>query len=136
MTPTELIAARQALGFTQAGMANAFGVSRSTIDRWEHGRTPIPAAIELALATLERKSTMATLAIEALSRDAYNRISLGGADPASLPAMYAAQESGFVEYTTPAQKHEPGDHSTRRALSSFTAEEIAEAVRLAAERAG
>ena len=61
MTPAEFTAARTALGFSQRGVARALGVASSTITRWESGTSRIPAAIELALATLRRRKLMGTL---------------------------------------------------------------------------
>ncbi|HMO96650.1 MAG TPA: phosphoglycerate dehydrogenase [Tepidiformaceae bacterium] len=52
MTPETFIAERTALGLSQAAIADSLGVDQGTISRWESGKVRIPAAIELALATL------------------------------------------------------------------------------------
>ncbi len=53
MNAPEFNAARATLGLSQAGMAAALGVDQGTISRWESGKARIPAAVELALATLQ-----------------------------------------------------------------------------------
>jgi D-3-phosphoglycerate dehydrogenase len=53
MDATAFVVTRNALGLSQAGMAIALGVDQATISRWEAGKVRIPAAIELALATLK-----------------------------------------------------------------------------------
>ncbi len=59
MTPDTFVSERNALGLSQAAMAEALGVDQGTISRWESGKVRIPAAIELALATLkESKKAM------------------------------------------------------------------------------
>lgn len=57
MNASEFSAVRTALGLSQSGMAAALGVDQGTISRWESGKVRIPAAIELALATLEENRT-------------------------------------------------------------------------------
>ena len=57
MNASEFSAVRTALGLSQSGMASALGVDQGTISRWESGKVRIPAAIELALATLEENRT-------------------------------------------------------------------------------
>lgn len=54
MTPTELTAAREALGLSQNRLAEELGVSQSTLSRWEAGRMPIehPRLLRLALERL------------------------------------------------------------------------------------
>lgn len=54
MSPAEYQAKRKALGYTQAGLADALGVSRETIVRRESGdpRNPIGQEVALALAAL------------------------------------------------------------------------------------
>ena len=49
MTPTDLTAARQRLGLTQAALAPLVGYSRDQIGRMEGGHTPIPVALSLAV---------------------------------------------------------------------------------------
>ena len=55
MNAAEFTARRTALGLSQAGIASSLGVDQATISRWEAGKVRIPAAIELALATLKEK---------------------------------------------------------------------------------
>ena len=55
MTPGALKSAREALGLTQDGLAQALGLSRSAIARMEGGQTRITKAIELALRELGRQ---------------------------------------------------------------------------------
>ena len=57
MNASEFSAVRTALGLSQSGMAAALGVDQGTISRWESGKVRIPAAIALALATLEENRT-------------------------------------------------------------------------------
>lgn len=57
MNASEFSAVRTALGLSQSGMATALGVDQGTISRWESGKVRIPAAIALALATLEENRT-------------------------------------------------------------------------------
>jgi DNA-binding transcriptional regulator YiaG len=58
MTPDELRAARRRLNMRQEDLANALGVSRDAVKRWEappeasNRRTP-PAYLRLAIASLE-----------------------------------------------------------------------------------
>lgn len=61
MSPTEYQAKRRALGYTQAGLAEALGVSRETIVRREAGdpRNPIGQEAALALAALDRLRSIA-----------------------------------------------------------------------------
>lgn len=47
MTPTEIRAARQALGLSTAGMASMVGVaSGRTVRRWEAGDSAVPASVK------------------------------------------------------------------------------------------
>ncbi len=56
MDAAEFAAARIALGLSQSAIATALGVDQGTISRWESGKVRIPAAIQLALATLKVNS--------------------------------------------------------------------------------
>ncbi len=53
MDAQQLIAARRALGLSQAALAQALGVDQATVSRWESGKARIPGAVELALAKLK-----------------------------------------------------------------------------------
>ena len=55
MTPSELQATRKRLGYSQRALADALGTTQSSVDRWEHGRRPIPPLLCLALVGLECK---------------------------------------------------------------------------------
>lgn len=46
MTPGEIKALREQLGWTQERMARELGVSFSTVNRWEHGKTPSSLALQ------------------------------------------------------------------------------------------
>lgn len=59
MDAAAFTAARIALGLSQSAIATALGVDQGTISRWESGKVRIPAAIQLALATL--KETLAPM---------------------------------------------------------------------------
>lgn len=54
MTPDDLRARRDALHLSQKQLAEALGVSKSTVSHWEQGAQGIPAYLDLALQTLER----------------------------------------------------------------------------------
>ena len=71
-----------------------------------------------------------TASINALALDAYNRITIGGIDPADLPAFYA-NANGEVEYHIP---HAGIERREIRDMHSFTSEEIAEAITIAERR--
>ena len=58
MNAHEFAAARNTLALSQTGIAAALGVDQGTISRWESGKVRIPAAVELALATLQENRTM------------------------------------------------------------------------------
>jgi transcriptional regulator with XRE-family HTH domain len=51
----ELKERRQALGWTQAQLADRLGVKPNTVARWENGVLEVPVWLPLALATLERE---------------------------------------------------------------------------------
>ncbi len=56
MDASQFVAQRTRLGLSQAAIAAALGVDQATISRWESGKVRIPAAIELALATLKENT--------------------------------------------------------------------------------
>jgi DNA-binding XRE family transcriptional regulator len=49
VTPHQLKAARERLGLTQTTMAEALGVVRESVNRWERGAVAIPKSIALAV---------------------------------------------------------------------------------------
>lgn len=53
MTPTELIARREALGLSQTTLADALGVKQNTVSGWETGKRGIPDGIDGDLTALE-----------------------------------------------------------------------------------
>lgn len=50
LTPEAFREAREALGYTQAQLAEALDVTRQTINRYERGHEPIPRVVTLAMA--------------------------------------------------------------------------------------
>lgn len=52
MSPETLLALRTLAGLTQSGLATSLGVHRTTVARWETGRSPIPRWVELAMRAL------------------------------------------------------------------------------------
>lgn len=55
MTPDDLRARRLALSLSQKQLAEAIGVSKSTVAHWEQGVQAVPPYLDLALQTLERE---------------------------------------------------------------------------------
>lgn len=55
MTADELRDFRLRLNITQQTLAEALGVDRNTVARWERGERAIPAFLHLALETIERQ---------------------------------------------------------------------------------
>ncbi len=51
MTAADFRAIRNALGYTQAALARALGLSRTSIARYEAGATPIPLVVAIAVST-------------------------------------------------------------------------------------
>ena len=49
MTPQELKELRRAAGVSQNGLARKLGMSKSQVQRWEYGTSPISQAIEIAI---------------------------------------------------------------------------------------
>ena len=58
VTPSQLKRRRRALGLTQAGLAEALGVRRETIARWEIGSRRIPELAARLLKTLGPNGTL------------------------------------------------------------------------------
>jgi DNA-binding transcriptional regulator YiaG len=56
MTPADLTAARQSLGLTVAGLADALGVHRVTVHNWLAGRLPVPKMAALAIEALQARA--------------------------------------------------------------------------------
>ena len=56
MDANQFVAMRNALGLSQSSMAAALGVDQATISRWESGKARIPAATQMALATLQENT--------------------------------------------------------------------------------
>lgn len=52
MTPAQLKTLRVKLGWSQTRLAEALGVTRNTVTRWEMGLHPIPPMAEKLLRTL------------------------------------------------------------------------------------
>ena len=52
MTPDAFRDAREALGHTQAQLAEALDLTRQTVNRYENGREPIPRVVVLAMERL------------------------------------------------------------------------------------
>ena len=57
MTPADLTTARTAMGLSQVQLAEALGVSRQIVWRWEQGKVPIPAWLHLAIAGILAKAS-------------------------------------------------------------------------------
>lgn len=55
MTAADLRNRRLALNLSQRQLAEAFGISKSTVAHWEQGVQRIPPYVDLALRTLERR---------------------------------------------------------------------------------
>jgi len=49
MTPEQLATLRESVSMNREQLADALGVDRTTVWRWETGETPIPAYLPLAL---------------------------------------------------------------------------------------
>jgi len=53
MNPFNLKSQRKASGYSQAALADALGVSRCTVNRWEAGKQPIPKMVQVAIKCLQ-----------------------------------------------------------------------------------
>jgi D-3-phosphoglycerate dehydrogenase len=91
MDAPEFAAARVALGLSQSAIATALGVDQGTISRWESGKVRIPAAIELALATLKEN-------LEPMPESRRPRILI--ADPVAPEGIELLRASGDVDVNT------------------------------------
>lgn len=89
MTAEEFIATRTHLGKSQSAIATVLGVDQGTISRWESGKARIPAAVELALATLKENTPMP---------DARPRILI--ADPVAPEGIEMLRAVGDVDVRT------------------------------------
>jgi DNA-binding transcriptional regulator YiaG len=56
MTPSDFRAARKRLGLSRSEMADALGVSETTVSNWSWGHAAIPLHLALAIETLERRA--------------------------------------------------------------------------------
>src|SRR3990172_931942 len=91
MDAAEFAAARIALGLSQSAIAPALGVDQATISRWESGKVRIPAAIELALATLKEN-------LEPMPENRRPRILI--ADPVAPEGIEMLRAAGDVDVNT------------------------------------
>ena len=91
MDAPEFAAARIALGLSQSAIATALGVDQGTISRWESGKVRIPAAIQLALATLKEK-------LEPMPENRRPRILI--ADPVAPEGIEMLRTAGDVDVNT------------------------------------
>ncbi|MBE0611598.1 MAG: phosphoglycerate dehydrogenase [Dehalococcoidia bacterium] len=91
MDAAEFAAARIALGLSQSAIATALGVDQGTISRWESGKVRIPAAIELALATLKEN-------LEPMPENRRPRILI--ADPVAPEGIEMLRAAGEVDVNT------------------------------------
>lgn len=56
MTPADFLAWRSRLGLTQAGAAEALGISPRQVWNYENGRAAIPRLVELACSALDHEA--------------------------------------------------------------------------------
>lgn len=91
MDAAEFAAARIALGLSQSAIATALGVDQGTISRWESNKVRIPAAIELALATLKEN-------LEPMPENRRPRILI--ADPVAPEGIEMLRAAGEVDVNT------------------------------------
>ncbi|PWB45259.1 MAG: phosphoglycerate dehydrogenase [Dehalococcoidia bacterium] len=91
MDAAEFAAARIALGLSQSAIATALGVDQGTISRWESGKVRIPAAIQLALATLKEN-------LEPMPENRRPRILI--ADPVAPEGIEMLRTAGDVDVNT------------------------------------
>ncbi|MGH6740229.1 MAG: helix-turn-helix domain-containing protein [Bradyrhizobium sp.] len=67
MTPADLKTIRKSLALTTRQLADALGVSRSIVTKWEAGARPISQVVEMALKALERFHREAFCEVAAVS---------------------------------------------------------------------
>lgn len=91
MDAAEFATARISLGLSQSAIATALGVDQGTISRWESGKVRIPAAIELALATLKEN-------LEPMPENRRPRILI--ADPVAPEGIELLRAAGDVDVNT------------------------------------
>ncbi|HML99622.1 MAG TPA: phosphoglycerate dehydrogenase, partial [Tepidiformaceae bacterium] len=91
MDAARFAAARMALGLSQSAIATALGVDQGTISRWESGKVRIPAAIQLALATLKES-------LEPMPDRTRPRILI--ADPVAPEGIEMLRAAGDVDVNT------------------------------------
>ncbi|MCL4239834.1 MAG: phosphoglycerate dehydrogenase [Dehalococcoidia bacterium] len=91
MDAAEFATARTSLGLSQSAIATALGVDQGTISRWESGKVRIPAAIELALATLKEN-------LEPMPENRRPRILI--ADPVAPEGIELLRAAGDVDVNT------------------------------------
>ncbi len=91
MDAAEFATARISLGLSQSAIATALGVDQGTISRWESGKVRIPAAIELALATLKEN-------LEPMPENRRPRILI--ADPVAPEGIELLRAAGEVDVNT------------------------------------
>ena len=65
VTPDEIQNARKQLGLSQDQFADAFGVSASTLRKWEQGRRSPTGAAKTLLKIIEREPTAVVRALKA-----------------------------------------------------------------------
>jgi DNA-binding transcriptional regulator YiaG len=59
VTPSDFRAARKRLGLSRDKMAEALGVSGTTISNWSWGHAPIPTMVALAIEALDARAEKA-----------------------------------------------------------------------------
>jgi D-3-phosphoglycerate dehydrogenase len=91
MDAAEFATARISLGLSQSAIGTALGVDQGTISRWESGKVRIPAAIELALATLKEN-------LEPMPENRRPRILI--ADPVAPEGIEMLRAAGDVDVNT------------------------------------